>query len=193
MSQQINLEIIGDKVKVTTPYHADFVEKCRRLRGKWTDGAWWFDDSVLEYVREVMMEFFNTTGELPYEEVSLLVKDYTSFGDRGPVTLFGRTIAKAFGRDGGAKIGDGIVVIKGEVDSGGSVKNWRTRVVDATFEIQKFPKPAIELAEVKAAIAEGWVEVKESRKRRPKEVIEADIKLLEDRIQELKAELDHES
>jgi hypothetical protein len=183
MSQQIKLEIVEDKVKVVTPYHADFVQKCRRLRGKWNDGAWWFDDSVLEYVREAMLEHFNTTGEVPYDEVSLLVKDYTASVRRGPVTLFGRTIAKAFGDD--------IVVVKGDVNSSGSVKNWTTMVSEATFEIQHFPRPGIELPEVQKAIEEGWVEVKENKKKRPKEEIEAEINALEERISELKAELSH--
>lgn len=193
MSQSIKLEIIDDKVRVSTPYHAEFVDRCRRLRGKWTEGAWVFDDSVLEYVREAMMECFNTTGETPYEEVSLLVKDKNFFESRGPVTLFGRTIAKAFGRDSGARLGDGIVLIKGEMESGGSVKNWSTCVRDATFEIQNFPKPAIELPEVKEAIKEGWVEVKERKKKRSNEDIETEIRQLEERISELKAELNDEA
>jgi hypothetical protein len=191
MSQQIKLEIIEDKVKVITPYHADFVNTCRRLRGKFNEGAWWFDDSVLEYVREAMMDFFNTTGETVFEEVSLLIKDYSDYASRGPVTLFGRTIAKAFGRDSGARIGDNIVLIKGEVKSGGSVKNWSTNVVNATFEIQRFPKPSTELPEVKKAIEEGWVTVIERKKKRPADEIIAEIKQLEERIAQLNSELEN--
>lgn len=190
MSQQIKLEIIEDKVKVITPYHADFVNTCRRLRGKFSDGAWHFDDSVLEYVREAMMEFFNTTGEVPFEEVSLLIKDYSDYASRGPVTLFGRTIAKAFGRDSGARLGDNIALIKGEINSGGSVKNWSTKVVNATFEIQRFPKPSTELPEVKKAIEEGWVTVIERKKKRPADEIQAEINQLEERIAQLKSELE---
>ncbi|MFN3802464.1 FlxA-like family protein [Belliella pelovolcani] len=193
MSQQIKLEIIGDKVKVITPYHADFVNSCRRLRGRFSEGAWWFDDSVLEYVREAMMDFFNTTGEISFEEVSLLVKNYSEYGDRAPVTLFGRIIAKAFGRDSGARLGDDIVLIKGEINSGGSVKRWSTRVMEATFEIQRFPKPATELPEVKKAIEEGWVELIERKKKRPAEDIQAEIDQLEERIAQLKAELQNEA
>ena len=193
MSQQIKLEIIEDKVVVTSPYHTEFVNRCRRLRGKWSNETWIFDDSILEYVREAMIECFNTTGETPYQNVNLLVKDVDLSEYRAPVNLFGRTIARAWGRDSGAKIGDGIVLIKGEIGSGGSVKNWSTNVIDATFQIQNFPEPSLELPDVKKAIEEGWAEVKLITKKRDPSVIKSEIHKLEERLSQLKKELGHEN
>lgn len=175
--QAIQLEIIEKDglVKVTSPYNRKFVNKARDFRGQWKNEAWYFDDSIIDYVRELMIECFGTTGEEPYESVDLLIKDFTEYGDRGPVELFGRTIARAWGRDSGAKLGDGIVLIKGDVASSGSVKNWRTRVADADIIIQDFPKPATELPEVQEAIKAGWCEIKEQKKpaktEMPKEVV----------------------
>ncbi len=162
MSQEIKLEIIDDKVKVSTPYNADFVQKCRNFRGKFikSENAWYFDDSIIDYVREAMIEFFGTTGEAPYEDCSLLIENYTESAGCRPVVLFGRTIARAFGRDSGAKLGDDIIFVSGEYDSGGSVKNWATCVTNATFEIQNFPLPATELPDVQKAIEEGWCKIK---------------------------------
>lgn len=189
MSQSITLEIIDDKVKVVSPYNEGFVNKCRNLRGSFKGGAWWFDDSIIEYVREAMIRYFGTTGETPFETCSLLISDFSDSEDTGPVTLFGRTIARAWGRDSGAKLGDDIIFIFGNYNSGGSVKNWLTRVSDATFEIQNFPVPSLELPEVKEAIEEGWCTVKYSQKKRKYEDIEADIEACKARLFELEKEL----
>ncbi|MDR2064849.1 MAG: hypothetical protein LBP85_03970 [Prevotellaceae bacterium] len=63
-NKEIKLEIIDDKVKVTSPYHSQFISKARNLRGIWKDNAFWFDDSMLEYVREIMLNCFGSTGEI---------------------------------------------------------------------------------------------------------------------------------
>lgn len=162
---EIKLEHMGNEIKVITPYNSDFVQKCRNLRGEFKQGAWWFRDNIIDYVRNAMLEIYGVTGEEQYEECSLLVKNFTSEATCAAVTLFGRTIARAFGRDSGAKLGDEIILIDGSIDSGGSMKNWSTCVKNATFEIQNFPLPATEKEEIQKAVAEGWCEVKPTPKR----------------------------
>jgi hypothetical protein len=191
--QQIQLEIIEKEgqIKVTSPYNQKFVNKARNLRGKWKENAWWFDDSIVDYVRDLMMDCFGTTGEAPYENVDLLVKDFSDRGDRAAVELFGRTIAKAWGRDSDAKLGDGIILVEGKVSSGGSVKNWATYVENATFIIQDFPLPAIELPDVQDAIKEGWCEIKEQKKKRKPEEIQAEIDKYTAILEALRAELNN--
>ena len=190
--QEITFQIIDDKVKVTTPYNADFVAKCRNFRGKWEpkEKAWYFDDTLIDHVRETLMEFFGTTGEVPYENCTLQVDNFDASCMTGPVILFGRIIAKAFGRDSGAKLGDDIVLLSGTIDSSGSVKNWSTIVNKATLHIKNFPLPGTELPEVKAAIEEGWVKVIRSTKKRPEAEIRAEIAALLARVDELQKELD---
>lgn len=187
--QAIQLTIIDDKVKVLSPYNEKFVTRARNLRGQWKQSAWWFDDSIIDYVRELMMECFGTTGEIAYETCTLLITKFTNFENNAPVVLFGRTVAKAFSRDSGARLGDDIILISGEYKSGGSVKNWRTEVKDATFEMHNFPIPSLNLKEVKEAIHEGWCEVKYSKKKRSPEEIQAEINTLKARIEELETEL----
>lgn len=189
MTQSIQLTIVDDKIKVVTPYNEGFVQKCRNLRGTFKGGAWWFDDSILDYVREAMINFFGTTGETPFETCTLLITNFSDYEGCGPVILFGRTIARAFGRDSGAWLGDDVVFISGTYTSRGSVKNWNTTVSNATFEIKNFPIPSLELPEVKKAIQEGWCEVKYSKKKRPSSEIEAEIEALKIRIVELENEL----
>ncbi|KAA6348486.1 hypothetical protein EZS27_004086 [termite gut metagenome] len=187
--QAIKLEQIGDQVKVTCPYNEEFVRKAHNLRGKWKENAWWFDDSILEYVREVMIQIYNTTGEVPYDNCTLVITDFSGDEMMDPVNLFGRTIAEASGRDSGARLGEDIIFIKGRYTSGGSVKNWRTVVSNAMFEIQNFPMPSLELPDVKKAIEEGWCKVKEAKKKRSRDDIQKEIEALSLRISELEKEL----
>jgi hypothetical protein len=186
--QEIKLEIIKDTIRVTSPYNEKFIYNARNLRGNWKDGAWWFDDSIVDYVREVMMSCFGTTGETAYENCTLLITDYSCYEYGKPVSLFGRQICRAFGRDSGARLGDGIVLIKGQLKSGGSVKNWTSEIKDATFEIKNFPVPSLELPTVKQAIEEGWCTVKQQKEKRSVEDIQAEIKALKARIKDLEKE-----
>jgi hypothetical protein len=190
MPQPIQLTVVDDKIKVVTPYNEAFVQKCRNLRGTFKNGAWWFDDSIIDYVREVMITFYGTTGEIPYQNCSLLISNYTDHSTYcSPCILFGRTIAKAFSRDSGARLGDDVILIDGICNSGGSVKNWRTEITNATFEIMNFPVPSLELPEVKNAIEEGWCKVKYQKKKRSSEEIQVEIEALHKRIEELQTEL----
>ena len=157
---EIKLEHIGNEIKVIAPYNAEFVKKCRNLRGEYKQNAWCFNDNVIDYVRKAMLDIYGVTGEEQYEECSLLVKNFSDSARCDSVTLFGRTIARAFGRDSGAKLGDEIILVDGSISSGGSVKNWYTCVDNATFEIQNFPLPATEKEEIQKAVAEGWCEIK---------------------------------
>ena len=174
-------------IKVITPYNSVFVGRCRNLRGNFAEGAWFFDDSVEEYVRDAMKTIFGVDGVDPVEYCTLLVKDFTDRGYKGPVELFGRTIAKAYGRDSYAKLGDEIVFISGSYSAGGSVKNWLTQVTDATFEIRNFPLERTKFPDIQEAIEDGWVEIKKDAKSQ--EQIRAEIKAYQDKIAELEAQL----
>lgn len=178
-------------IKVVTPYNKEFVSKARNLRGKWdkSKSAWVFDDSIEEYVKQALIECYGTTGEDPVETCNLLIKDFTSYAEKSEVELFSRTIARAYGRDSGAKLGDNIIWISGTYESGGSVKNWSTDVENATFEIQNFPLPRTEFFDVQKAIEEGWCEIKILKKKRKREEIEDDIHTCRTRLAELENEL----
>lgn len=186
---KIELTIVKDKVRVVSPYNARFVSKARNFRGLWKGGAWFFDDSIIEHVRELMIECFGTTGEEPYEECDLHVSEFSSSKERGPVSLFGRTMAYAFGRDSGAKLGDDIILLSGRCYSGGSFKNWRTIVDEATFIIRKFPVPSLDIPEVKEAINSGWCTVKYPDRKRTIKEIESDISKYKSILENLEREL----
>lgn len=160
LCHKIKLEVEGGKVKTTSPYNSDFVTKARGLKGAWGDGKWAFNISVLEHVKNAMLECYGVTGEHPYETVVLIVKNLNDYARREGFELFGRSIAKAYGRDSGAKAQEDIFLVKGEFTSGGSVKNWQTVIKNATFEIHNFPKAALGREDVRKAVEEGWCSVK---------------------------------
>jgi hypothetical protein len=78
----------------------------------------------------------------PTETVSIRVKlTRYRLEDHGPVVMFGRVIARAWGRDTGAKVGEGVCFEIDGPDSGGSVKNWQTEVpTGAVFVMHDVPK-----------------------------------------------------
>ncbi len=178
------------QIRVKTPFNKEFVTRARNLRGSWDKKTeeWVFDDSIEDYVKSAMMEIYGTTGEETVEMVNLVIKDYTESVFCAPVQLFGRTIARAFGRDSGAKLGAGIVFISGDYTSGGSVKNWKT-LVDGTFEIQNVPLSRTDFADIQEAIADGWCEIKKPKRKRTAEQIQADIDKHTAILNDLKNEL----
>lgn len=181
------------KVEVVSPYNSEFVKRARNLRGSWNaqKSAWVFDESVEEHVKNAMKECFGVTGEEPVEFCTLHVKDFTAYVYRDQVDLFGRTIARAFGRDSGAKLGDDIIWLKGKYTSGGSVKNWSTDVENAEFEIQNFPVERTKFEDVQKAVEEGWCEIIYNKKKRTREEIEAEIAKYRELIAELENELNN--
>jgi hypothetical protein len=165
MYSQILLEKKNDKLKVVTPYNEEFLTEAHFLHGKWKNNAWWFDDSALDSVRYLLEKMWNVTGEVPYENCSLIIKNYTKSVRRGSVYLFHRMIAKAFSRLSGIKMGTDIKFISGTIKPGGNLYYWETQVLDATFEICNFPLPATSLPEVQKALSEGWCEIKTEQDR----------------------------
>ncbi|AYQ31467.1 hypothetical protein [Runella sp. SP2] len=150
----------SNSIKTISPYNEEFVKKARGLRGTFINGEWVFDLSVEDHVIKAMIACYSVSGLHPYEVCTLTVKEYNEEVWHSGVELFGRPIAKAWGRDSGAKAQDDIFLLDGRFTSGGSVKNWRTCVKNATFEIHNYPVAGLERADVLEAIQEGWVEVK---------------------------------
>jgi len=160
MCHEIKLEVKNDKVYTTSYYNSEFVSKARGLQGKWDSGKWVFPISIIDHVRKAMVHCYGVTGENPYPVCVLACDNLNLEGYQSGVELFGRPIAKASGRDSGARLQDHVIKISGNITSGGSMKNWYTYVKNACIEIHKFPVAALERADVKSAIAEGWCTVK---------------------------------
>jgi hypothetical protein len=141
----------GSELFVDTPYNSRFVKAAKDMGGKWNGGNWKFDARDEQRVRELCMATYGSDG-VTSDLVTLRITLGPGDGEyAGPVELHGRTIARALGRDSGAKLGDGVVLLEGGFSSGGSVKNWRTTVKEGTTVlVRDFPRIPAE-----ALVADG--------------------------------------
>ena len=114
-------------------YNSNLVEECRKLGGKWdaAEKIWVFSDLVKDEVDALDAKY---NSDLVKIEVTVL---FPLYGDRESVKLGGYGIARAFGRDSGAKIEPGVAFIQGQPKSGGSHKNWHTEIPrDSVFRFR---------------------------------------------------------
>jgi hypothetical protein len=141
-----NLE--NGNISIVTPYNKEFVDRIKKLGGRWNAGdkAWEIDERSIEAVRKVMREVYGQ-DDRPQElvDVRVTIGKFPLYEDCGPVTLFGKIIASAFGRDSGARVGEGVAILSGGIESGGSRKNWKTVVLPGSeIMIYDVPKLAVE-------------------------------------------------
>jgi len=70
--------------------------------------------------------------------------------DKRPVTVAGRVFARAHGRDTGAATGEGVALLEGLIDSGGSIRTWSSIVkAGAKFRVMKLYEPLVKEFESK--------------------------------------------
>lgn len=130
----MKITISEDIALVYTPYNADFVSRIKSSVGgaKWdgTKKAWKVPATAVDAVRDIMREIYGETDEPESTDKVNVRLTFTKECSPlcAPVTMLGKTIASAFGRDSGAKVGDGVTFLEGSPRSGGSVKNWHTVV-----------------------------------------------------------------
>jgi hypothetical protein len=112
------------------------VEQCRNLGGRWDkEGNVWVFSSIVDDKVQELDELFNS--EVLNAEVEVLnsVRQKTS-----AYCLFGIPIARAFDRDGGAKLCEGVALISGEIKSSGSRNNWNTEICENSVLRFQVPK-----------------------------------------------------
>jgi hypothetical protein len=120
-------------------YNTNLVNSCKELGGKWdADSKAWVFDEIVENEVEALDELYNS---------DIVTVEISAVGERfaQPSVMFcGYVLASASGRDSGAKLGNGIVQISGEIGSGGSMKNWGATVADGTIFRLKIGKKLVE-------------------------------------------------
>lgn len=126
----MKIRIEDGRAHVYTPYNKDFVKAIKGIGGaKWNGKAWVVPENTVDAVREIMQDVYGETDISVTDKVEIKIT-FTDdvFAHNSAVTMFGKTIAKAFSRDSGAKVGDDVAFIKGAPKSAGSAKNWGTEV-----------------------------------------------------------------
>ena len=146
------IEISDGKAAVYTPYNAEFVKRVKLIGGRW-DGAkkcWKVSEANIPDVRDAMRAIYGRDDQPVSETVDVeLVFEAEVYECRGPVTILGRTIAAAQGRDTGARPGDGVAFSAGAPLSGGSMRNWTTRVpAGCVVKLRELPKAVLDGAEL---------------------------------------------
>lgn len=146
---KIKVELTGEKALLYTPYNAGFVSAVKRIGGaRWTGDAWQIPADALENARKMMLKHFGETDEMQGETITVratVVSDQNLEELCRPVTSLGKTLARATGRDSGARVGDDVVLVSGDIDSNGSVKNWKTWIKRGTvFELHNVSKSLYE-------------------------------------------------
>lgn len=134
-----------------TPYNADFVRRIKSIGGARWDAknrVWRIPATAVDQARQIMREVYGEC-DLPDDIKRVTVK--LTFGkdviaDQGPIIIWGKTIASAFSRDSGARIGQDVVFLKGEPNSGGSRNSWNT-YIDAGSVVQVNNVPETMLSE----------------------------------------------
>lgn len=159
----VKIQVDGNKFVVTSPYSTEFVKVARNYGGKWNGNGWVFANSEMPDIKKKLLEIYGSDGTLQ-PTVTLLVKNLS---DRSAVNsgyeLFNIPIARAYGRDSGARLNSNIILIDGEITSDGSMKHPYTRLNEATFRIKDVPKALINNNIYLAnAIKDGWVKVVEN-------------------------------
>lgn len=136
-------------IKIYTPYNADFVPRLKALKAKWDgDGKCWAAPALLiDAVRDALRDCYAYTDLDDVQYIALRVKIHTTYSSDyyEPLVMYGKTIAKASGRDSGARYDNDVAYISGQPDSGGSRKNWYAVVREgAELILQDVAQPLYE-------------------------------------------------
>lgn len=148
MTEIIKIERNENKICVESPYNPLLPERAKNLGGKWDRSrkVWVYDIENESYVREMYKEMY---GEWPGEAVELVDVRVKLNDDilvnRDSIYFAGRLVARAHGRDSGARLGDGVIVTEKSFTSGGSMKNWCTVGRAGTiFKMREVPRTKVQ-------------------------------------------------
>jgi hypothetical protein len=134
-----------DQIRVASPYSPDLPARARAISGRWDAAArvWAFPLAAEPQVRDLYLDVYGQWDDAPLDLVTIHCTSIEGASTlTESLTLGGRVIARAQGRDSGARTAEGVVVLAGGFTSGGSVKNWRTICRAGTeFRVLGVPLP----------------------------------------------------
>jgi hypothetical protein len=140
---KISISRTPTMISVRSPYNSRFVSLAKDLGGKFSSGLWSFDIRDEGRVLDLCRDVYGDDGTIA-DTCTIRVNLGRYAKTQGPIEVRGYPVARAFGRDSGAKLADGVVLLSGDFGSGGSVKNWHTASYSATVLIRDFPRHAAE-------------------------------------------------
>ncbi|MFT5602041.1 MAG: hypothetical protein ACI9N1_002291 [Flavobacteriales bacterium] len=121
MEKQKSTEVYSLQSTVRNSF---LIDACRRLGGRYdTETSSWIFNAIVADKAEELDLIHNS--ELINIEIAA-ISDIQIYGE--PIRFCGFTIAQARGRDTGAILGDNVHMLEGDINSGGSAKNWTTNI-----------------------------------------------------------------
>lgn len=147
----VTLTKTKEVVIVEAPYTEVYSRKARQRSGSWQKPIWVFPLEAERAVRDLNFEVYGIEGDEEVVPARLTFKENCS-ADRGPVVLAGCLLANARDRDSGATTGAGVIFERGKPLSGGSWKNWTSKVPPGSIVQVKAPRSALEALQAKKEI-----------------------------------------
>lgn len=143
----VQVAVTASNVVVSAPYNPDFAPRAKRLGGRWNPSGktWGFDARDEARVRDLCRDVYGTDGS-PEELCTVRVKLSAQSCSSLAFFAFGRQLARAFGRDSGARLSDGVVLLSGSIGSGGSMKNPVIATKGCVVEVRDVPVRAVRKA-----------------------------------------------
>jgi len=137
----ITLKEENGKIGITSPYNTKFVSDLKKsISGaKWNGSLWVVPSEAKQVVLDLLKEHYGYSSDAKYVTVKIKAKKYLS-QLQSSISFAGVPIARATGRDSGARVCDDVFKISGEITSSGSVKNWHTSIEEGSEFQLKVPE-----------------------------------------------------
>ena len=117
---------------VNIEYCPQAIRKIKNLgQATWdkTMKGWLVSKAYEVELKDILLEYYGTDGSFSDKRVNIeLVTNQDIKMSQKPVLFSGKTLAQAFHRDSGARVGQNVALIEGSINSGGSSKNWEAIV-----------------------------------------------------------------
>ena len=151
MSIRVTIKKDDKMIFVKSPYEPSLPSRARQIGGDWdSDGMQWcFDVRDESKAHELYHDIYGEFGETSLQIADVRIKYCdlnTTYAKKSGIYIGGRCIARARGRDSGARIGEGVALVGCRASSGGSRINWTTSLImentnedDAYIEIKDVP------------------------------------------------------
>lgn len=168
-------------IRVFSDYSKEFVDVAHELNGRWRNGAWCFNESVEDVLKEALMNIYGEDGS-PAKMVT--VKFHAiDFEDESELIIGGIQIAKRFNRDSKVKFtNSSAFLVNGKFSSsGGSARYPRIDAEAGTVVQCTIPEAMYEKFKDK-------LELVENNKDKKKNLLEEKEKLIA-RLAEIEKEL----